>query len=128
MFTQGLRGFKNSVLHLCLFLVLMGSCGFSFAAETRSQGPTAADVAQTGEVTQKIGPFGIAGEKFTVILHSKPLLEAANRKQTQTLSALEIRDHSGSSIYQPISEHFPTRRKDKARRASSPLRPNSCPI
>ncbi len=100
MFTQGLRGFKTSALHLCLFLVLIGGREFSFARETRSQRPTAPDAAQTGEVTQKVGPFGIAGEKFTVVLHAKPLLEAANRKQTQTLSALEIRDHSGSLVYQ----------------------------
>jgi hypothetical protein len=100
MFAQCLRGFKNSLLHLCLFLVLIAGCGFSFASETPSQRPTAPDAAQTGEVTQKIGPFGIAGEKFTVILHAKRLSEAANRKQTQTLSALEIRDHSGSLVYQ----------------------------
>jgi hypothetical protein len=76
MFTQGLRGFKKTVLHLCLFLVLIAGCGFSFARETRSQRPIVDEVEQTGEVTQKIGPFGIAGEKFTVILHAKRIENA----------------------------------------------------
>lgn len=54
---------------------------------------------QTEDITQNLGPFSIAGEKFTVILHGKRLPEASNRKQVQTLSALEIRDHAGAVLY-----------------------------
>ena len=100
MFAEGLRS-TNSLVGECLLLTLMASCGFSAARAMRAQqSPTPAAVLPIEETTQNVGPFGIAGEKFTVILHNKRLPEESGHRKRQTLSALEIRDHSGSLVYQ----------------------------
>jgi hypothetical protein len=101
MLAQGRRCFKNSVLCVCLALVLTASWGFSFVRCAYSQQPpTVASTLQTEESTQNVGAFGIAGENFTVILHQKRMQEDSRHRQRQTLSAIEIRDHFGSVVYQ----------------------------
>jgi hypothetical protein len=99
MFAQGLRRSTYSLLGVCLRSVLIAGCVFCFARATRAQQPTPARSLLLEESTQNLGPFGIAGEKFTVILHNS-LLPDSRRRQRQTLSALEIRDRSGALVYQ----------------------------
>jgi hypothetical protein len=95
----------SSYLAKCLFFVCLPAAAQALAIqqsaadEIPAQQPTAAVAMQTEDVTQNLGPFGIAGEKFTVILRAKRLPEAPNRKQMQTLSALEIRDHANAVLY-----------------------------
>lgn len=100
MFTQGLRCSTNSV-YVCLPLVLVVGCGFSFAPAARSQQrPIPGGGLLVEESAQNVGPFGIAGEKFTVTLHNKRLPEGSKLGRKQTLSALEIRERAGSLVYQ----------------------------
>jgi hypothetical protein len=99
MFAQGLRRSTHSLLGVCLRLVLIAGCGFPFVYAMAQQPPSPVAVLPIGESTQNLGPFGIAGEKFTVILHNS-LLPDSGRRQRQTLSALEIRDRSGALVYQ----------------------------
>ena len=101
MFALDLRRSTNSLLRVCLLLIWTASGEFAFACVTLAQQPpTPAAVLPIEEGTQDLGPFGIAGEKFTVILHSKRLPEGSGHRKSQTLSALEIRDRSGSFVYQ----------------------------
>jgi hypothetical protein len=92
--------FIRLLLRMCLPWVVLAGCWFCLADPTHSQQPTAPSSQLTEESTQKLGPFGIAGEKFTVTLHNKRMPDGSDHRQKQTLSALEIRDHSGSSVYQ----------------------------
>jgi len=71
----------------------------SAAREGLGQQPSAVGVLQTEDVTQSLGPFGIVGEKFTVVLHAKRLPKTAKREAMQTLAALEIRDHADAVLY-----------------------------
>ena len=90
----------KSLLLLCLPAATQAvAIQQSAADEIPRQQPTAAAAMRTEDVTQNLGPFSIAGEKFTVILYAKRLPEAPNRKQMQTLSALEIRDHADAVLY-----------------------------
>ncbi len=90
----------KSLLLLCLPVATHAlAIQQSAAGEIPRQQPTAAAAMRTEDVTQNLGPFSIAGEKFTVILYAKRLPEAPNRKQMQTLSALEIRDHADAVLY-----------------------------
>ncbi len=90
----------KSLLLLCLPAATQAvAIQQSAADEIPRQQPTAAAAMRTEDVTQNLGPFSIAGEKLTLILHAKRLPEAPNRKQMQTLSALEIRDHADAVLY-----------------------------
>lgn len=99
MRAPGSRSFKKS-LDISLPLVCIVACGFFYGPAARSQQPLAVGVRQAGESLQNLGPFGIAGEKFTVALHNQRLPEDSAHSQRQTLAALEIRDHSGAAVYQ----------------------------
>ena len=96
MFALGLLGSTNSVL---LPSVLIAGCVFSSARATHAQQPAPASSLRLEENTQNLGPFGIAGEKFEVVLHTKRLPEDSRHRRRQTLSALDIRDHSSSLVY-----------------------------
>ena len=89
----------TSLLLICSPVVTQAAAHRLSAREALAQQPTAGGILQTEDVTQSLGPFSIAGEKFTVILRAKRLPEARNRKPTQTLSALEIRDHADAVLY-----------------------------
>jgi hypothetical protein len=89
----------TSLLLMCLPVVTQAAPHCLSAREALAQQTTVGGIPQPEDVTQTLGPFSIAGEKFTVILHAKCLPEAPNGKQVQTLSALEIRNHAGAVLY-----------------------------
>jgi hypothetical protein len=64
--------------------------------------PSAADVSLQ-DVEQRLGPFRIGGQDFAVVLHLKrPTRAQADRSEEAALSALEIQDASGASLYREI--------------------------
>lgn len=50
-------------------------------------------------VEQRLGPFSIAGQSFTVVLYNKRLVDPSGVPVSETLSALEIRDQLGDIQY-----------------------------
>jgi hypothetical protein len=51
------------------------------------------------DTEERLGPFRIAGQAFTVILHNKNVV-GAPLGRSQTLAKLEIQEHSGAFVYQ----------------------------
>lgn len=105
MSAQGRRCSNTRALFARLWSLLLTSFAFCLAwAATSSQQPVASAGQQAEESTQtlgqNLGPFGIAGEKFTVILRNKCMPEDPEHRQKQTLAALEIRGRSDSLVYQ----------------------------
>jgi hypothetical protein len=55
------------------------------------------------DVEQRLGPFRIGGQDFAVVLHSKRLSRShADGPEEQALSALEIQDSSGVTLYREM--------------------------
>jgi hypothetical protein len=52
------------------------------------------------DTEQHLGPFSVRGQNFSVVLHEKRLPGAIDPRFSQTLSSVEIRDASGSVVYQ----------------------------
>jgi len=52
------------------------------------------------DLEQRLGPFSLVGQSFSVVLHNKRLRAASNPALRQTLAALEIRDQAGATLYQ----------------------------
>ncbi|HEX2713158.1 MAG TPA: hypothetical protein VHM88_13245 [Candidatus Acidoferrales bacterium] len=52
------------------------------------------------DLEQRLGPFSINLESFTIVLHEKRLSGAADPNFAETLAQLEIQDRSGSPVYQ----------------------------
>ena len=61
--------------------------------------PESSPKAVLQDVSETLGPFVIAGESFSVVLHSKSLMGVAGANRSRTLVDLEIRDHSGAALY-----------------------------
>jgi hypothetical protein len=61
---------------------------------------TSAGSSQLEDVEQRFGPFSIAGQDYTVVLHKKRLPGASDPSLAETLAALEIRDANGNAPYQ----------------------------
>src|SRR5712691_10140350 len=49
---------------------------------------------------QRLGPFTIAGQSFTIVLHNKRIVGAPSGNFGQTLVKLEIHDQSRAFLYQ----------------------------
>jgi hypothetical protein len=84
---------------------------FSLSCSLRAQAPGGpkANVAQARAYTgnppmedteQRLGPFLIGGQNFSVVLHEKRLPGAIDSRFAQTLSSVEIRDAAGAVVYQ----------------------------
>jgi hypothetical protein len=52
------------------------------------------------DTEQQLGPFSIEGQNFSVVLHQKRLPGATDPRFAQTLSSVEIRDATGTVVYQ----------------------------
>lgn len=76
------------------------------AQETRSQpvnggqGSTSVLAITLEDREKNLGPFTIAGQRFTVVVHEKSLPRASEDRIGQTLAALELRDGKGTVLYQ----------------------------
>jgi hypothetical protein len=85
----------------------------SVAWALRAQGPpsrqandgqakTSADMPPLEDVEQRLGPFSLKDENFTVVLHEKRLPGARDPLFSQTLATLEVLDGKGAVQYQRI--------------------------
>lgn len=52
------------------------------------------------DIDQSVGPFVIAGQSFTIVLHDKFIAGVSPGVFTRTLTKLELRDRSGHVLYQ----------------------------
>jgi hypothetical protein len=68
------------------------------AATQQSEAPTGRP--QLEDVEQRLGPFSINLQSFTVVLHTKRLHGAVDPNFAETLAQLEIQDRSGLPVYQ----------------------------
>lgn len=75
----------------------MPCCSAQTAAPPRAA--SAAD-AQTEDVGQRSGPYAIAGQNYTVVLHEKRIPGVSDTALGQTLAGMEIRDAAGNVAYQ----------------------------
>ncbi len=64
------------------------------------QARTPAEAPRLEDVEQRLGPFSIAGQDYMVVLRTKRLPQARDRRFAETLAALEIRDAAGNAPYQ----------------------------
>lgn len=55
---------------------------------------------QVEDSEQHAGPFAIAGQNYTVVLHEKRLVGGAESAFAETLAGIEIRDAGGAAAYQ----------------------------
>jgi len=97
MLTRAINCLAQSLALACFPGLVWGASGIRIIV---AQQPTSRGVLQTDDTTQNLGPYRLIGEKFTVVLRAKRLPETSDRKQMETLSALEIRDHAGAVVYQ----------------------------
>lgn len=98
---------------LLKFLGTVMTIGVSCAALTigssgtllmRYQTPTPADSSAVDDIREQRGPFAIGDQNYTVLMHFKHLSKAGTPRFAQTLSALEIRDATGTPAYE---KNFP---------------------
>jgi len=52
------------------------------------------------DTEQQLGPFSIKGQNFSMVLHQKRLPGATDLRFARTLSSVEIRDATGTVVYQ----------------------------
>lgn len=64
------------------------------------QSRMSAEAPRLEDAEQRLGPFSIAGQDYTVVLRTKRLPRASDRSFAETLAALEIRDAAGNVPYQ----------------------------
>lgn len=94
------------------FLLAAGIIGVVFLACTLSPRNSAARQAQRElpnpahenpklqDAEQRLGPFSIRGQNFTIVLHEKRFPTAADPTLAQTLESIEIRDEKNALLYQ----------------------------
>jgi hypothetical protein len=90
---------------LCLALLLASAGGCSAAEGEAIQSPATPQTRPPLEdAEQRLGPFRIGGQDFTVVLHLKRLARAqpADRPEEPALSLLEIHDASGSILHEEM--------------------------
>jgi hypothetical protein len=79
---------------------------------------------QLHETTTQEGPFTIANQQYSVVFHYQVLAKSASRsaKTTSTLSAVEIFDAQGNSVYKRSFSYTVTQQRfDENRSASAAL-------
>jgi hypothetical protein len=74
-----------------------------------SQQPSTSANGQVENADQRAGPFAIAGNNYTVVLHGKRLASVSDPALAQTLAGMEISDAPGNAIYQNTF-HTPSNR------------------
>jgi hypothetical protein len=90
--------------------IIVTTALLSVAWELKAQSPptpqassgqpkTSADIPQLEDVEQRLGPFSLEAESFTVVLHEKRLPGARDLLFSQTLGTLEIVDGKGAVQY-----------------------------
>ena len=52
------------------------------------------------DVERRLGPFAIAGDSFTVVLHNKRVAAGSDPRFSETLEKLEVRDGKGAVAYE----------------------------
>ena len=72
----------------------------SFAGQSAQQRLGTSTDARIADSEQRLGPFAIAGQNYTVVLHEKRLPSASDPAFAETLAGLEITDPSGNVSYQ----------------------------
>jgi hypothetical protein len=72
---------------------------FALVLAWSAPGPSVADTTPK-DAQQRLGPFRIGGQDFSVVLHLKRLARAkADPSEETALAALEIQDASGATVY-----------------------------
>jgi len=54
------------------------------------------------DIEQRTGPFAIAGQNYTVVLHGKRLVNVSDPTLVQTVAGVEISDAAGNVSYRKI--------------------------
>jgi hypothetical protein len=94
---------RFSVLFLTIGTVLIPLAHASRFAQSGGRGSeTSAEASRLEDVEQRLGPFAITGQSFTVVLHEKRLKGAPESHLAHTLTALDIRDQNGVNVYQKV--------------------------
>jgi hypothetical protein len=72
------------------------------AQANSGQAKNSAELPPLEDVEQRLGPFSVRDENFTVVVHEKQLTGARDALFAQTLGTLEILDSKGPVAYQRI--------------------------
>ncbi|HEY6904354.1 MAG TPA: hypothetical protein VI216_08605 [Candidatus Acidoferrales bacterium] len=91
-------------LRICALAALVCMAAPVRSAQASTQEPGAAIGVRVEDSEQHAGPFAIAGQSYTVVLHEKHLTGVGESTFAQTLAGIEIRDAGGTVAYQ---ETFP---------------------
>lgn len=91
----------KSLLPICALAgsLCLGVRSLSGQAATSQQPGTSAD-SRIEDTEQHAGPFAIAGQNYTVVLHEKRLANASDPTLARTLTGVEISDTTGNVSYQ----------------------------
>jgi hypothetical protein len=92
---------EKSLLPICALAVPMclGAQHLS-SLPLALQQPSALEDGRVQDAEQRTGPFAIAGQNYTVVLHEKRLPSAGDPIFSQTLAGVEISDTTGIVSYQ----------------------------
>jgi hypothetical protein len=96
---------EKSLAPICALAVFLclGVTGASAQPPAPQQAASPAEV-RVKDAEQRSGPFAIAGQNYTVVLHEKRLAGGSETALARTLGGVEIRDAAGNVSYQ---ESFP---------------------
>ena len=91
----------KSLLPICAVAgsLCLGVQSLSGQSSIPQQPGTSAD-GRVEDAEQHAGPFAIAGQSYTVVLHEKRLVDVSDPTFAQTLAGVEISDASGNVSYQ----------------------------
>ncbi len=92
---------ETSLLPVCALagLLCLGVQSLSSRLAAPQQ-PGTSEGGRMEDAEQRVGPFAIAGQNYSVVLHQKRLPSASDPALAQTLAAVEIRDAAGNVSYQ----------------------------
>jgi hypothetical protein len=92
----------NSLLPICAVAgsLWLGAQSLLGQPATPQQEPRTSAEGGLEDAEQRVGPFAIAGQSYTVVLHEKHLANASDPAFARTLTSVEISDTAGNVSYQ----------------------------
>jgi hypothetical protein len=92
---------EKSLLPICALAgsLCLGVQSLSGQPDAPQQPSTSAD-GRVEDAEQRTGPFAIAGQNYTVVLHEKRLANVSDPTFAQTLAGVQISDAAGNASYQ----------------------------
>src|ERR1700752_2894646 len=91
---------EKSLLPICTAGFLCLAAQSVSSRPPAPQQPGASADSRVEDAEQRIGPFAIAGQNYTVLLHEKRLANPSDPTFARTLAGVEIRDAAGNVSYQ----------------------------